>query len=59
MDATNKLPPGKTCNDCVHYVRCTMVLGLKVDVNTECDWIPSKFRERPPIHPVKDSEVTA
>jgi hypothetical protein len=48
------LPDGKTCRDCRHYTRtCEWLLNRKASA-TECDWEPSKFREKddaPPKRP--------
>lgn len=41
------LPEGKTCNDCVHYERCTRLIGLhNTNGSTSCDWFPSLFKEK-------------
>ena len=40
-----KLPTGKTCGDCRWLARCRMLFQQRDD-STECDWSPSKFRER-------------
>lgn len=37
------LPPGKTCGDCHWFRRCAWLIQCKAG-NTECDWIPSRFR---------------
>jgi len=39
------LPPGKTCADCAHEARCTMLFQV-VLTNTWCDFAPSRFRQR-------------
>lgn len=41
-----KLPPGKTCSDCVHFARCARLVGAK-ETWTSCDWSPSRFQPRP------------
>lgn len=38
------LPEGKTCGDCVHTRRCTMMFG-HIAEDEACDWTPSRFRE--------------
>lgn len=38
------LPEGKTCADCVHVKRCTLMFGAKPE-NTSCDFEPIRFRE--------------
>ncbi|MGR0136681.1 hypothetical protein [Pseudomonas sp. RSP] len=38
------LPIGKTCGDCVHARRCTMMFG-HIRADETCDWAPSRFRE--------------
>lgn len=37
-----KLPEGKTCNDCCHRYRCTVIFGASL-TNDECDFSPSRF----------------
>lgn len=37
------LPEGKTCGDCVHCRRCTIMFG-HIPANEVCDWAPSRFR---------------
>jgi hypothetical protein len=37
-----KLPDGKTCNDCIHFQRCSWLISCSPN-NTNCDWSPSKF----------------
>lgn len=37
------LPTGKTCGDCVHSHRCTMMFG-HIPADEVCDWAPSRFR---------------
>ena len=39
------LPAGKTCDDCVHLMRCEAIFG-HVPADTVCDWFPRRFRER-------------
>jgi len=46
-----KLPPGKTCGDCVFLKRCRAFFGCN-PANTVCDWHPSRFREKPIEVPV-------
>lgn len=38
-----KLPPDKTCSDCVHFARCARLVGAK-ETWTTCDWSPSRFQ---------------
>lgn len=40
-----KLPEGKTCADCAYYKRCYALFECP-STNTECDWAPSRFRQR-------------
>lgn len=40
-----KLPEGKTCGDCTHYKRCWALFECPA-TNAECDWAPSRFRQR-------------
>lgn len=39
------LPHGKTCLDCHHWARC-LGLGTAKLGQVECDWSPSRFRDR-------------
>ena len=39
------LPDGKTCNDCVHCRRCTLMFG-HIPADESCDWAPSRFTEK-------------
>jgi hypothetical protein len=41
---TMALPAGKTCADCAHAARCTM-LGCTSLAATTCDFAPSRFVE--------------
>lgn len=41
---TMNLPEGKTCSDCAHLYRCTVLFNCD-PTNTHCDWDPSRFRE--------------
>jgi hypothetical protein len=43
------LPEGKTCGDCVHCKRCTMMFG-HIPADEACDWSPSRFREAAPAN---------
>ena len=36
------LPPGKTCADCTHCNRCTIMFG-HIPADESCDWSPSRF----------------
>ena len=40
-----KLPPGKTCDDCVHARRC-FGIGYSTPGRTQCDFYPNKFQQR-------------
>lgn len=48
-DSEMTLPAGKTCADCYHVYKCTQLFGAK-DTNTECDFHPVRFMQRPEIH---------
>lgn len=52
-----KLPHGKTCADCVHFKRCTWLIGAAYVNNkaTRCDFSPSRFVEGRVV--VADREV--
>lgn len=39
-----KLPEGKTCADCVHVMRCTIMFGVNPE-NTSCDFEPIRFKQ--------------
>lgn len=39
------LPDGKTCQDCVHFLRCRWLVSAHA-LNEVCDWSPSRFRPR-------------
>ncbi|WP_312929128.1 hypothetical protein [Stutzerimonas nitrititolerans] len=41
-DSDMDLPPGKTCADCVHCRRCTLMFG-HIPADESCDWSPSRF----------------
>lgn len=43
MNDQAKLPPGKTCHDCVHFKpKCSWLIQAKPS-NTVCDWSPSRL----------------
>jgi len=42
------LPKDKTCGDCVHCRRCTMMFG-HIPSDEVCDWAPSRFRLAEPV----------
>lgn len=44
--AAMKLPPGKTCADCIHVKFCVGIGCTKLG-NTSCDYYPSRFSEPP------------
>lgn len=39
------LPAGKTCADCTHCRRCTVMFG-HIPADESCDWSPSRFTQR-------------
>lgn len=39
------LPESKTCGDCVHCRRCTLMFG-HIPADEVCDWYPSRFTEK-------------
>lgn len=41
-DASMDLPEGKTCGDCVHCNRCSLIYG-HIPADEVCDWSPSRF----------------
>ncbi len=43
-DRLMQLPAGKTCADCAHLRRCTMI-GCTRPENTQCDFYPNQFVE--------------
>lgn len=45
------LPEGKTCGDCVHCRRCTLMFG-HIPADESCDWSPSRF------HPAETAPST-
>lgn len=44
VDQQMKLPPDKTCADCIHVRRCVEVLGCTKPERTTCDFYPNLFR---------------
>ena len=40
-----QLPDGKTCADCIHVERCTLMFRAKSE-NTNCGFEPIRFKER-------------
>jgi hypothetical protein len=46
QDLTMNLPDGKTCADCVHCRRCTLMFG-HIPEDEVCDWAPSRFFPKP------------
>ena len=42
MDESMKLPEGKTCGDCVNWIKCYGLFMCPVG-NTSCDFHPIKF----------------
>ncbi|HTK34589.1 MAG TPA: hypothetical protein VL358_04775 [Caulobacteraceae bacterium] len=47
-DAEMRLPPGKTCADCVHGPRCEALFAAVRRKQASCDWWPSRFRPAAP-----------
>jgi hypothetical protein len=45
MNEDMKLPENKTCNDCIHSIRCTKLFGAQL-TNTECDFLPIRFVQK-------------
>ena len=45
-DTCMELPLGKTCGDCLSFLRCKGIMGL-TGRETYCDWFPRVFREKP------------
>lgn len=41
-----KLPEGRICADCVHFVRCSWLFRCRAESRV-CDWVPNRFEERP------------
>ncbi len=39
------LPEGKTCKDCVHFIRPCRTIYAKIEDDELCDWAPSRFKE--------------
>ena len=50
---SQRLPEGKTCLDCLWWVRCHVVLGVAELGQQHCDWDPGRFQLR--NEPVPDS----
>lgn len=46
------LPEGKTCSDCTHCRRCTLMFG-HIPADEVCDWYPSRFTEKVIVSGVK------
>jgi len=46
VDTCMELPTGKTCGDCIRFLKCKGFLGLTGN-ETSCDWFPRMFREKP------------
>ena len=44
------LPEGKTCGDCTHCRRCTLIFG-HIPADESCDWYPSRFTEKKQVEP--------
>jgi hypothetical protein len=38
------LPAGKTCADCVHYLRCNGLFGITAS-SLSCDFFPNRFEQ--------------
>ena len=52
------LPAGKTCGDCSFYGRCKAFFGCPA-TNDNCDWSPSKFKQKVAIATVTASNSQA
>jgi len=52
------LPAGKTCGDCVHSKRCTMMFG-HIPADEYCDWSPSRFRAAAVAEPARTDRQRA
>jgi regulator of replication initiation timing len=52
------LPPGKTCGDCANFARCQGFFGCPA-TNDNCDWSPSKFKQKVAIATVTASNSHA
>jgi hypothetical protein len=48
VDDGMNLPDGKTCADCAHCRRCTMMFG-HIPEDEVCDWAPSRFTPKKEI----------
>jgi hypothetical protein len=44
----NILPEGKTCGSCLHWNRCSALIGCLTGDETTCDFAPIRYREAPP-----------
>ncbi len=44
-DLEMNLPEGKTCGDCVHSRRCSLIFG-RIPADEVCDWYPSRFQAK-------------
>ena len=42
-----KLPEGKSCINCIHWLRCKGLIFTLEPESTSCDWSPSRFKESP------------
>ena len=45
QDREMNLPEGKTCGDCVHSRRCSLIFG-RIPTDEVCDWSPSRFQAK-------------
>lgn len=45
MTYSDPHPNGLTCGDCAHFKRCVMLFRQRA-TEAECDWIPSRFKEK-------------
>ncbi|WP_219097718.1 hypothetical protein [Pseudomonas sp. UMAB-40] len=50
------LPAGKTCADCVHCRRCTMMFG-HIPEDESCDWAPSRFTPKAIVEPASQESA--
>lgn len=46
VECLSPLPVGKTCADCRHVRRCTIIFGQEAS-EAACQFIPSRWHERP------------
>lgn len=59
LDDDMVLPDGKTCGDCVHWKRCSNLIDDLDLTNTECDFAPSRFREKIKCYICRERDAVA